>query len=116
MSNKYPRKLRLLTPLDFQTVYRNARRFACYNSVILVKTNSRDCPRLGISLPKKVVPTAAQRNRIKRVIRESFRLVQNNLKGFDIIVVIKKKIETFDSNFKTSLTEQWKKVATLQNS
>ncbi|MGB6976687.1 MAG: ribonuclease P protein component [Gammaproteobacteria bacterium] len=110
MSNTYPWKLRLLTPQDFQTVYRNARRVTCHKSVILVKINGQNHPRLGISLPKKVVPIAVQRNRIKRVIRESFRLQQNSLKGLDIIVVVKQKIELADSNFKMSLTEQWKKL------
>jgi ribonuclease P protein component len=110
MSNSYPRKIRLLTPFDFQTVYRNARRYTCYKSIVLVRMNGQSHPRLGISLAKKIVPNAVHRNRIKRAIRESFRLTQGSLKGLDIIVIIKQKIDTSDINFKTSLSEQWKKI------
>jgi ribonuclease P protein component len=111
MSNQYSRKLRLLTQLDFQKVYRNARRFPCYKAIILARINNQSHPRLGISLPKKVVTVAAKSSRIKRIIRENFRIRQNSLKGLDIIVIIKQSIDKVDPNFTMSLIEQWKKIA-----
>lgn len=43
--------------------------------------------RIGIAVSRRVSPKAVIRNRIKRQVRESFRLHQSMLQGFDIFVV-----------------------------
>lgn len=43
-------------------------------------------PRLGILVSRKHAPRAIERNRIKRCIREAFRLEQQNLGPLDILV------------------------------
>jgi ribonuclease P protein component len=46
-------------------------------------------PRLGISIGR-VVGTAARRNRVKRLLRESFRLMQHDLpRGYDLVVAVR---------------------------
>lgn len=49
------------------------------------------CPhgRLGITVGKKVCPLAVWRGKIKRQIRESFRLNQSHLTGLDIVVRVR---------------------------
>jgi len=51
--------------------------------------NELGCARLGISIGRKV-GTAPVRNRIKRLLRESFRLLQHDWPGgFDVVLVVR---------------------------
>ena len=53
--------------------------------------NGLDHARLGISVSRKKVKTASGRNRIKRLIREAFRLSKAELPiGLDLIIVPRK--------------------------
>ena len=45
-------------------------------------------PRLGLAIAKKKVPLASNRNRIKRLIREQFRLNQASFPPVDVIVMV----------------------------
>lgn len=61
---------------------------------------------------KKSVKLAVERNRIKRQIRESFRLNQVNLTGWDIVVVARKGLGDLENG---ELAQQfgklWKRLA-----
>jgi len=58
--------------------------------VVYVKRNTLSYPRLGISVPKHI-GTAPHRNRIKRLIRETFRLSQDALTTpVDMVVVVRR--------------------------
>jgi ribonuclease P protein component len=46
-------------------------------------------PRLGLSVPKRV-GTAPRRNRIKRLLREAFRLMQHDFpRPYDLVIVVR---------------------------
>lgn len=50
--------------------------------------NGRDYPRLGISVGRKRIRSAAARNAVKRAIREAFRLSKAEFPpGIDLVVV-----------------------------
>jgi ribonuclease P protein component len=53
---------------------------------VLVKPNGLGYPRLGMIVPKRAVALATRRNRLKRLIREWFRLNQARLSGRDWLV------------------------------
>jgi len=46
-----------------------------------------DNPRLGLAISKKAAKKAVTRNKIKRTIRESFRLNQARLQDWDVVFV-----------------------------
>jgi ribonuclease P protein component len=56
--------------------------------VILWRLSNLKCPRLGITVSTKVSPSAVIRNRIKRVIRETFRnLAQRFTSPLDLVII-----------------------------
>lgn len=74
---------------------------------IIGRLNLMGHPRMGITVAKKHVKRAHERNRIKRLTRESFRLRQHKLPAMDFVVVVKKGIINLDNNM---LTEVLKKL------
>lgn len=54
---------------------------------LLAVTNGLEFPRLGLAISRKVARSAVARNRIKRQIRESFRLRQTSLGTLDIVAL-----------------------------
>lgn len=51
-----------------------------------VRANNLDCARLALVVPKRHAPRAVDRNRIRRIVREVFRLNQRQLAGRDFVV------------------------------
>ena len=68
---------RLLNASDHEQVF-DYNRIKVANSSLLILAKPADGPpsRLGLVIAKKNIPTAVQRNRIKRVARETFRKKQ----------------------------------------
>ena len=54
---------------------------------VLCRANQAGTARLGLAISKKHSRRATARNRIKRIIRESFRHHSAELEGLDIIVM-----------------------------
>lgn len=90
MSEKFPKSHRLCTTTEFKHVWDKAKRLSSQYLVLVNCTNDLGYPRLGLSLAKKNIRLAKDRNRLKRVARETFRKRQTTLGGVDLIVVVKK--------------------------
>ena len=72
---------------QFQFVYKNGKSYANKYMVMYVKKNGLDINRLGISVSKKV-GNSVVRHRVKRLIKESYRLHENVFNsGLDIVIV-----------------------------
>ncbi|WP_441003242.1 ribonuclease P protein component [Pseudocolwellia agarivorans] len=101
----------MLTPGQFQSVFTKPIRFGSSHITILVSQNPDNNNRLGLAIAKKRVKLAVQRNRIKRLIRESFRLNQHDLPHIDIVVMVKSGTDKLDNTqINQQLEKIWRKI------
>ena len=108
---EFNRESRLLTPGQFQSVFTKPIRFGSSHITILVSQNPDNNNRLGLAIAKKRVKLAVQRNRIKRLIRESFRLNQHDLPHIDIVVMVKSGTDKLDNTqINQQLEKIWRKI------
>jgi len=86
----YPRTCRLLTGAQYQQVFKRCEFKASDRLIsVLVVSNGLQHARLGMAVSIKAAGNAVRRNRIKRLIRESFRCNQAALRGFDLVVLVR---------------------------
>ncbi|MFC0119959.1 ribonuclease P protein component [Pseudoalteromonas xiamenensis] len=110
-SFSFGRELRLLTPSHYSRIFQEPARAATPFFTLLAKPNEQDVPRLGLTVAKKHVKQANQRNRIKRLARESFRLNRHSLDNIDIVLMVKKGIdEQSNEEITKQLTKLWRKI------
>lgn len=111
-SQQFPKALRLLKPSDFKPVFDDAPvRSAHPQLLILSRFNQLDLPRLGLVIAKKNVRLAVERNRVKRIIRETFRMHQNELSGLDAVVLARRGLDNLDNaELHRLLNQQWRRL------
>ena len=85
-SAAFPKQYRLLRRSEFQRVYEQGQRRSASLCTIFYRPNGLAQTRLGITVPRRL-GTAVLRNRIKRRVREIFRLHRHELPGgWDIVL------------------------------
>lgn len=106
----FSRELRLVTPAQFKYVFEHPFRTGTPEITLLARKNNLDHPRLGLAVPKKYLKRAHERNRIKRLTRESFRLLQYNLPHCDFVLLVKNGINRLDNRtFNQNLHKLWQR-------
>ena len=99
---------RLLKSSDYTEVFdNNSVRVAHPNLLILSEPNGTETSRLGLVIGKKNVPTAVARNKIKRVVRETFRLTELPV-AVDLVFLARKDLGKLSSTeLATLITQSW---------
>lgn len=84
---------------DFQKVYRTGRRYEGVLMTAFVLPNNLSHNRLGVTASRKALGNAVQRNRAKRLLKETFRLRRSSLSGllqrYDWVINAKRRLPSF---------------------
>lgn len=80
--------------VDFKRLYRQGRKKGSGHIVVYTKENKLGLNRLGITVGKKF-GNSVQRNRMKRLIREVYRLYNKDMtQGYDIIIAARPSVRS----------------------
>ncbi len=111
VSQSFPRRLRLTRARDFQQVFKNNFRRGDACMTILVGKITGKHPRLGFAIARKQVPSAVNRNRLKRLFRESFRRNQHRLPARDMVIMVKREIlSNGTAQLRNRLDQHWNSI------
>ena len=110
----FPSELRLLTPEHFNFVFRQPQRASTPEITLLGRRNELEHPRIGLTVAKKNVKRAHERNRIKRLAREYFRLHQHELPDMDFVLLVRKGVsELSNREITEALGKLWRRHSRL---
>lgn len=107
---------RLLKSSDYTEVFdNNSVRVAHPNLLILAEPNGTDTSRLGLVIGKKNVATAVARNKIKRVVRETFRLTELPV-AVDLVFLARKDLGKLSKiELATLIQQSWGRLIARLN-
>ncbi|MBV7434636.1 ribonuclease P protein component [Cardiobacteriaceae bacterium TAE3-ERU3] len=112
MDQSFDRSRRLLTHSDYQYVFdAPEKRSSDRYFTVLGRCRVEPCSRLGLIIAKRNIARAHERNRVKRLARESFRLEMAREFNMDIVLLAKHAAQHADnSEIFASLVRHWKRL------
>ena len=84
---RFPRSAHLRKPADFAGLRREAKRIGTTHFQSQFRPTECGEPRLGMAVSRRVSKNAVARNRIRRLVRESFRHRRAQLPACDILLI-----------------------------
>ncbi|WP_206171420.1 ribonuclease P protein component [Thiorhodococcus mannitoliphagus] len=105
-AQRFQRAFRLTHPREFRRVFAEPKRTVRPGYVVLYRPNGLDTARLGLAISKKCARRAVDRNRLKRIARESFRRNRQRLPCIDVVVLCSRGATTMSSQRLTETLEQ----------
>jgi len=111
-TGSFSRADRLIDAEQFRRVFAAARRSRDGHFTVLYCDNTVARPRLGLAISKKRLRRSVDRNRLKRLVRESFRQHRRSLPAVDLVVMAGPLAEKADNSAAlASLHAHWQKIS-----
>ena len=111
-SHCFPKEQRLLASAQFDLVFKGGQRVGGKLFLMIKLANALGHPRLGLVVSKKNARRAVARNRIKRLVRESFRHISAELPAVDVLVLPSKHTkDASNEEIFASLDDQWRRLS-----
>lgn len=102
-------KLRLRSGRELREITRTCRPDRDTLFSVHVRPNNLGHARMGMTVSRRVSTKAVVRNRIKRCVRENFRVTQGLLAGLDLVVVARPPAASANNAvLRESLERHWK--------
>jgi ribonuclease P protein component len=99
-------------PAEFRDVYANGSRIANEMFAVNVLANRTGSARLGLSIAARTIGGAVRRNRVRRLIRESFRVHRHQLPAVDIVVSARAPARAASrTELRAALAQLWLRIA-----
>jgi ribonuclease P protein component len=92
-SFRFTKQAKIVKTDDFSSVFNLRKRIANKHLVMRYCLNEKNTARLGLIVSKKTAKLAVQRNYMRRVLRELFRLNLHHLPAIDLVVQIQKAFD-----------------------
>jgi ribonuclease P protein component len=116
MDSRFRPGSRLADKHSYSRVFEKADRSRDKMFTVLYRPNGTEKPRLGLAIGKKNCRLASGRNRLKRLVRESFRHYQGDLPGLDIVVLNQPAAASAKNNaIFGSLEVHWQRCASQRS-
>lgn len=87
------RRHRFTTRGSFGPVLQGSRKVRGRFAVLHLSTSAGSHSRLGVALTRRLVPSAVQRNQVKRLVREAFRRHGVKAAGLDCVITLRSKLD-----------------------
>jgi ribonuclease P protein component len=108
----FSRQNRLVNKSDFQSVFDSSCKTVHKYLLARHRSNQFDCPRLGLMISKHHIKNSVNRNRIRRIVRESFRHNQKMIAGLDLIVMVRNGQFSLDKAvLRNDVDQLWQAIA-----
>ena len=103
----FSKKSRLLCAADFSPVFQKPdARVSNRHILFLARNNEHSTARLGTVVSRKNARLAVQRNRIKRIFRESFRVRQHEFATIDLVMLARPGLQNLSKKEVRQLTDR----------
>lgn len=105
--------MRLARARDIARVFRDG--YSLSNPYVILRARRRcdgtSAARLAFALARRHVASAVHRNRVKRIVRESFRRHGDLLRGYDVVVVSRSGLSAADGrDLRKAVDREWRRL------